>query len=139
MPTILDILGQPDQSLDGQSLLPYLDGTALSGGREAIYLEFHGLRSLYSQRALITRDGYKYIFTPGDQDEVYDLNQDPGELRNLIEVGNYQELVQHLREQLMDTSTQVSDPVQDYISKILGRWEQLSGQPDASSPIFGQI
>ncbi len=137
MPTILDILGQPDQCLDGQSLLPYLDGMTSPVGREAIYLEFHGLRSLYSQRALITRDGYKYIFTPGDQDEVYDLNQDPGELRNLIKGGNCREPVQRMREQLMQTSAQVEDPVRDYISKLFGRWENLSGQPEASSPILG--
>jgi len=138
MPTVLDILGQPDQYLDGQSLLPYLDGMTSPVGREAIYLEFHGLRSLYSQRALITRDVYKYIFTPGDQDEVYDLNQDPGELTNLIEGRNHRELVQRLREQLVQTSAQVDDPIRDYISKLFGRWENLSGQPEASSPILGQ-
>ncbi|MFB0545507.1 MAG: sulfatase-like hydrolase/transferase, partial [Anaerolineae bacterium] len=114
MPTILDILGQPDESLDGQSLLPYLEGTPAPGGdRQAIYLEFHGLRYLYSQRALVTRDGYKYIFTPGDQDEVYDLNQDPGELRNLVEVEAYQEKVESLRWQLMQTAAQVGDPIRD--------------------------
>ena len=136
-PTILDILRQPDESLDGQSLLPLLDGRSDSPGREAIYLEFHGLRYLYSQRALITRDGHKYIFTPGDQDEVYDLNQDPGELHNLIAEKAYRESIESLRWQLMQTAARVGDPIRDYISKIFGRWEDLSGQPDASAPVLG--
>ncbi|GAB4532137.1 MAG: sulfatase-like hydrolase/transferase [Anaerolineae bacterium] len=135
-PTILDILGQPDESPDGQSLLPFLEGAPGSRGREAIYLEFHGLRYLYSQRALITREGYKYIFTPGDQDEVYDLNRDPGELHNLAEVEAHRTIVETLRQQLIWTAAQVEDPIRDYISKIFGHWENLSGQPDASAPVL---
>jgi len=131
-PTILDILGQPHTSLDGQSLLPLVEHGAR--GRAAIYLEFHGIRHLYSQRALVTRDGIKYIFTPGDQDEVYDLNSDPGELHNLIDDPAWQDKAERLRWLLVRAATQASDPIRDYISKLFGRWEALSGQPDASSP-----
>ncbi|MBC8449998.1 MAG: sulfatase-like hydrolase/transferase [Chloroflexi bacterium] len=136
-PTILDILRQPDESLDGQSLLPLLDGRSDSHGREAIYLEFHGMRYLYSQRALVTRDGHKYIFNAGDLDEVYDLNQDPGELHNLIAEKAYRESIESLRWQLMQTAVRIGDPIRDYIFKIFGRWEDLSGQPDVSAPISG--
>lgn len=131
-PTILDILGQPDASLDGQSLLPLVENGA--PGRAAIYLEFHGIRYLYSQRALVTRDSLKYIFTPGDQDEVYDLNSDPGELHNLIDDPAWQDRVERLRWQLVRAATQANDPIRDYTSKLFSRWEDLSGQPDASSP-----
>jgi arylsulfatase A-like enzyme len=138
MPTVLDILGQPDPGLDGASLLPFLDGAASPAGREDIYLEFHGIRFLYSQRALVTQDGYKYIFTPGDRDEVYDLNRDPGELHNLVELPDYGPLVQRLRQRLMAASAGAGDPIRDYVSKMFGSWENLSGQPEAASPILGQ-
>lgn len=132
-PTILDILGQADEGLDGQSLLPLLQKPD-SHGRESIYLEFHGIRYLYSQRALIARDGLKYIFTPGDHDEVYDLHTDPGELRNVVDEPAYQERIHDLRQRLMQKSAEVGDPIQDYVAKIFGNWETLSGQIEASSP-----
>lgn len=132
-PTILDILGQADESLDGRSLLPLLHAPD-HHGRESVYLEFHGIRYLYSQRALITQDGLKYIFTPGDRDEVYDLNADPGELRNLVDAPAYRVQVGDLRQRLIQQSAQVGDPIQDFVAKIFGTWETQSGQVDASSP-----
>lgn len=131
-PTILDVLGSPDASLDGQSVLPLIEND--SPGRAAIYLEFHGIRYLYSQRALVTRDGLKYVFTPGDRDEVYDLTGDPGELHNLIDDPAWQDRVERLRWQLVQAAFQANDPIRDYASKLFGRWDSLSGQFDASSP-----
>jgi hypothetical protein len=45
--------------------------SATDSGREGIYLEFHGIRCLHTQRALVSRDGFKYIFNPVDEDEFY--------------------------------------------------------------------
>lgn len=138
MPTIFDLLGLDlGQAVDGQTLLPLLrDQTAR--GRDHIYLEFHGIRCLHTQRALITRDGFKYIFNPVDEDEVYDLNTDPGEMHNLIDDEGHQGLAQDLRQRLIKASAQVGDPVRDYISKLSGDWQTLSAQPDASAPELAQ-
>ncbi len=83
-PTVLEMAGVPDSSLDGQSLLGAIGGAPDRDKRSELYLEFHGLRALYSQRTLLTDDGLKYVFTPGAFDEVYDLAADPSELRNLL-------------------------------------------------------
>jgi arylsulfatase A-like enzyme len=137
-PTILDALGQPDNTLDGRSFLEVLNGQAPRTSRDAIYLEFHGIRYLYSQRALVTRDGYKYIFNAGDFDEFYDLNRDPGELNNGIEAPEYRETVIRLRERLKRAAAETKDPIQDDIAKMFGDWENLSGQFEAAGMIHGQ-
>ena len=121
-PTLLDLLGMKDESLDGKSFLPVLEGKALEQSREAIYLEFHGIRFLYSQRAIVTNDGWKYVFTPGDKDECYNLNEDPGELRNLVETPEAKEKVIALRELLTLEAEKSRDPLCNAICKYFGQW-----------------
>ncbi len=137
-PTLLDALGQPDRTLDGKSFLEVLEGKPLTTARDAIYLEFHGIRYLCSQRALVTRDGYKYIFNAGDYDEFYDLNQDPGELVNRIEAPECREMVARLRDRLKRAAAEANDPIRDNIAKMFGDWENLSGQVEAAGMIHGQ-
>ncbi|MEO7330428.1 MAG: sulfatase-like hydrolase/transferase [Minicystis sp.] len=77
-PTLLDLLGQPTPgSYLGQSLVPLL------GGRSRI-LERPLVAEGRLRRALYTRDGLKVIDDPRRTVvEVYDLQSDPGETRNL--------------------------------------------------------
>jgi arylsulfatase A-like enzyme len=137
-PTILDALGQPDRTLDGKSFLSAVEGKPFPGGRDALYLEFHGIRYLYSQRALVTRDGYKYIFNAGDYDEFYDLTKDPGELSNRIDGSECRETVARLRQRLKRAAAEANDPIRDDIAKMFGDWENLSGQHEAAGMIHGQ-
>lgn len=136
-PTLLDAVGKADASLDGRSFLAALEGRPLSSSRDAIYLEFHGIRYLYSQRAIVTRDGFKYIFNAGDYDEVYDLNRDPGELHNVVDAPEYAGTVARLRERLKRAAAEARDPIQDNIAKMFGDWENLSGQFEAAGMIHG--
>ncbi len=134
-PTILDLLGKnADDELDGQSFLPYLgeEGNQLPG-RDELYLEFHGIRYLRTERGLITRDGLKYIFNPADDDEFYDLNEDPYEMNNLLAGETSPPRVGELQQQLIDVARRYNDPVQDCIAKWFGQWGNTSGQIDVSS------
>jgi arylsulfatase A-like enzyme len=137
-PTILDAVGKGDAQLDGKSFLNALDRKPLPDSRDALFLEFHGIRYLLSQRALVTRDGYKYIFNAGDFDECYDLNKDPGELRNIIHSSKYRTAVTSLRNRLQQAAAQFHDPIQDDIAKMFGDWKNLSGQHEAAAMIKGQ-
>ena len=137
-PTLLDAVGQGDPTLDGKSFLNALEGKPLPESRDAIFLEFHGIRYLLSQRAVVTRDGYKYIFNAGDFDECYDLNKDPAELHNVIEESQYQAIVVRLRDRLKEAAAQSRDPIQDDIAKMFGDWKSLSGQHEAAAMIKGQ-
>lgn len=47
------------------------------------FAEFHGQRLGYTQR-ILWRGRYKYVFNGFDHDELYDLTNDPHEMRNLV-------------------------------------------------------
>src|SRR5580765_1087203 len=80
LPTVLDLLSIPSpQTLDGQSLKPYLSGhesvsRTLFG--ETDYPLHFGWAPLRAVRA----EGFKFVEAP--RPELYDLNTDPGELKN---------------------------------------------------------
>ena len=83
MPTLFDISGGNAQSLgiaiDGRSLAPHLRGGA--GHDEAIgeYLA----EGAISPVVMIRRGEFKFIHSPADPDQLYDLRRDPGEHHNL--------------------------------------------------------
>src|SRR5271156_1662496 len=83
MPTLIDISGGNAQSLgvavDGRSLAAHLSGGA--GHDEAIgeYLAEGAIAPL----VMIRRGAFKFIHSPADPDQLYDLARDPGERDNL--------------------------------------------------------
>ena len=98
MPTLLDLLGQePPVHLDGRSLKPFLDGEQPASWRDAAHWEFDfrsiedgvaekhfGLKSQQCNLAVIRSEKFKYVhFGGGLPPLLYDLAEDPGELRNL--------------------------------------------------------
>ena len=65
--------------LDGHSLLPHLQG---SGGHDQVIGEYLA-EGPVAPLLMIRRGSEKFIHTPGDPDQLYDLGLDPGELQNL--------------------------------------------------------
>jgi arylsulfatase A-like enzyme len=134
MPTILSYVDHELSSLDGQSLRPYLnDAVSGADGRDAIYLEFHGIRCLHTQRGLVRQDGMKYIFNPVDEDELYDLSNDPGEAHNLLGNPRYMAQQETMRRRIVQEAARVQDPVQNYMAKLFGDYDNLAVQPDPST------
>jgi arylsulfatase A-like enzyme len=134
-PTILDAVGSADDTLHGRSLRSSLPGADPTSGplRDALYLEFHGIRYLRTERALVRRDGMKYIFNPADQDELYDLNADPHELHNLLTTDPDSVTAASMRRDLCEAARVYGDPVYPTISKWFGEWNTGVNQPDAAS------
>ncbi|GMV20389.1 MAG: hypothetical protein AMXMBFR57_03380 [Acidimicrobiia bacterium] len=87
MPTVLDLLGAPTPGpMEGATLVPLMTGETreldreLVGYGEAMYpLHHYGWSELTSLRS----DRFKLIDAP--RPELYDLETDPGELRNLFD------------------------------------------------------
>ncbi len=83
MPTLVDLSGGDARSLgiaiDGRSLAPHLAGAA--GHDEAIgeYLAEGAVAPL----VMIRRGELKFIHSPADPDQLYNLKRDPGERDNL--------------------------------------------------------
>lgn len=131
LPTVLDLLDLEAPPRHGQSLAPHVLDRK-TAGRDQLLVEYHGLRFLYSQRALLFHDGWKFIFTPGDDDELYDLNSDPDEMNNLAGDATAADVLARCRDSMIAETARLDDPLRDCVAKFNGRWNTGSGQFDAT-------
>jgi N-acetylglucosamine-6-sulfatase len=106
MPTVLEVGGAPvPAGLDGKSWLPLVQGKPTEWRKELLY-EYYWERNFPqtpTQHTLRT-DRYKFIRYQGiwDIDELYDLQEDPLESRNLIFSEKHAALIKQMRERLFD-------------------------------------
>jgi N-acetylglucosamine-6-sulfatase len=104
MPSILGAAGlQPPSGLDGRNFLPLLEGKQASWRDELLY-EYYWERD-YPQTPTVHAlrgDRYKFIRYHGiwDIDELYDLQEDPLESRNLIFEEKHVALAREMRARL---------------------------------------
>ena len=109
-PTLLEVAGvTPPSTMDGRSLLA-LARTAPPPWRDALLYEYYWERNFPqtpTQHALRT-DRYKYIRYHGlwDSDELYDLSQDPQEMRNLARRPEHEKTVRDLNARLFEMLTE---------------------------------
>jgi len=114
VPTILDALGLqvPDQRVEGRSLLPWVRGQAQAPLREfAVGFLDYAYREarLFLDRGvaecngMMVADGrYKYLHWQGFRPQLFDLRDDPGELRDLAEEPGAAPVLRRMREALCD-------------------------------------
>ena len=92
-PTLLDLCGANSlNNAHGKSLRPVLEGTANPDDWRDAYAEFFGQRFVYTQR-IVWHGNWKYVFSPGGIDELYNLAVDPNERINLAVDPNYREIL----------------------------------------------
>lgn len=105
-PTVLELAGvtKPD-AMDGRSVASVLRGEPPAWDEELLYEYYWEHAFPHTPTVFALRDGrYKYIFYHGvwDTDELYDLETDPREKFNLIDLPAYQEHVTRLRDLMWD-------------------------------------
>ncbi|WP_413726782.1 choline-sulfatase [Sodalis sp. RH16] len=96
LPTLVELAAgsapTPEQSaapLDGRSLVPYLTGeTGGDGGDNVAYGEYLAEGAL-APIVMIRRGPWKYIASPGEPAQLYDISRDPLELHNLAASPEY--------------------------------------------------
>src|SRR6202020_2322843 len=85
MPTLIDLAGGNAQSfgigLDGRSLAPHLRG---AGGHDEAIGEYLAEGAI-APIVMIRRVAYKFIHSPVDSDQLFDLSRDPRERDNLAD------------------------------------------------------
>ena len=85
MPTLIDLAGAHAQSLgtaiDGRTLAPHLRGV---GGHDEAIGEYLAEGTI-APMVMIRRGAYKFIHSPVDPDQLFDLESDPGERDNLAD------------------------------------------------------
>jgi N-acetylglucosamine-6-sulfatase len=107
-PTLLEAAGlqtPKTTNMDGQSFLPLLRGESVPW-RDHILYEYYWEWNFPATPTVfaIRTDRYKYIYYHGiwDHDGFYDLQTDPHERHNLINVPTYQEQIEKMKKQLFD-------------------------------------
>lgn len=99
--TILETVGiDPPKSFVGHNLIDMAKGAT---PRKFITSQYYGTESgAYSMR-MIRDDRYKFVYHPvGDMHEFYDLETDPGELRNRIDDPELTQEITRLKVRLFD-------------------------------------
>ncbi|MDD2578993.1 MAG: sulfatase-like hydrolase/transferase [Eubacteriales bacterium] len=130
-PTVFDLMGLPQpKAFSGKSLLPQLTG-AVQRVNEQVFIGFgryeidhdgfggfQPLRAAYDGR-------YKLAINLMDRDELYDLQQDPAEMRNLIDSPAHQTIRDRLHDAILDHQNETRDPFRGYW------WERRTWRQDA--------
>lgn len=112
-PTFLDAAGaRPLEPCHGTSLLPLLEGEP--GARQAperreLFVQEHGNIFNFTMRQ-ISNGRYKLTWNAFDDDELYDLQEDPHELRNLAQDSTHRRIYQRLCDRLWDWMLRLEDP-----------------------------
>lgn len=105
-PTILNAAGlkAPDY-MDGKSFLPFLKGEQ-QPWRNGLLYEYYWERNFPQTPTIhaLRGDRYKYVHYNGiwDTDELYDLQDDPLETKNLIRSKEHQDIVKQMNKELFD-------------------------------------
>ena len=116
--TFLDLLGLPSlPHADGRSLAPLMADPYRTDWEDAILCVGYGCEFFVTQRMLITPQ-YKYVFNGFDYDEMYDLENDPDELTNLIWDESRADARGALRGQLYELMNRFGDPYGDVGTRL---------------------
>ena len=120
MPTFLDWAGAPiPDDLHARSLDPLLRGERPADWPDSVYAQYHGDEfGLYSQR-MVRTDRYKFVYNTPDRDELYDLVDDPHELRNVVDHPAYRDVRREMGDRLLEWMDRVDDPLRQWTPRAL--------------------
>jgi arylsulfatase A-like enzyme len=107
LPTLLDYLGMADKTIantPGKSFTRLLTGKKVADWENAAFFEFVTVR-------VIRTPDWKYMKRLDDEanGSLFDLNDDPDELRNLIDDPDYEDIVAELDERLTEFFDRYAD------------------------------
>lgn len=117
VPTALDLAGVPPVAgappFQGRSLAAVLGGSAAPRGEPAVFGETTpgDLPNPQAHARMIADGRWKFVYRPGDVDELYDLQTDPEELRNLAREASAARQLARLRAALAAWMRQTDDPL----------------------------
>jgi arylsulfatase A-like enzyme len=106
-PTVLEICGvkEKPKQMEGLSFYPLMKGEH-PPWRHKIYYEYYWERAFPQTPSTfgVRTDRYKYIFYHGiwDTNELYDIENDPKEMHNLIDDPKYKDMVEQFDKDLFD-------------------------------------
>lgn len=115
-PTFAELAGtsMPGE-VTGTSLLPLLYGTGATSWRDALFFQTNGNETYGIQRSVMT-DRWRFVFNAFDFDELYDLKEDPEQMRNLAEDPEHRPILEGMYRRIWDFAlTHKDELLNDYI------------------------
>ena len=110
-PTFLEMAGlTPPDAPDSQSILANILGRDAPTERDSIYSAFLSQIFPFEQRMLRTRT-HKFVYNRSDFGELYDMVNDPWEMRNLIDLPETHELQEALMAKMREHMVRLEDPI----------------------------
>jgi choline-sulfatase len=99
-PTILQLAGVTAwMPMDGKSLLQCMQSETET---RAAFSESH-TNGLYEPCFMVRQGVYKYIYIRNEEDQLFNLEKDPGEWHNLIGKPEYADVEEDLRNRILET------------------------------------
>jgi arylsulfatase A-like enzyme len=110
LPTLCALTGvAAPQGVDGLSLVPILERRA-SRVRDMVFGEYFGKQAWRVPIRMVRTERWKYVRYRSDGEELYDLDADPGELRNLARAPGGAAERERLGRELDDWMRRTADP-----------------------------
>jgi len=143
-PTLLDAAGlKAPAYMDGMSYLPLLEGKTVDNWRKGLLYEYYWERSFPQTPTMhaIRNDQYKYIHYYGiwDTDELYDIQADPLETKNLIREPKYLPTVKALNKELFEALKDTKGmyiPLANDVGLGQSNLRNKDGAPEAKFPEY---
>jgi arylsulfatase A-like enzyme len=112
-PFFLEAAGiDPKREFAGRSFMPFIHDEKPADWKDVVVTQSNGNEQYGIQRSVRTRD-WKLVYNGYDYDELYDLNADPGETRNLLANGKYdpkhEKIIHELFRELWGFAKKVDD------------------------------
>jgi arylsulfatase A-like enzyme len=112
MPTLLDLCGAViPEGIDGRSLLPLIEGREVLDWPDDVYAEFHGYESALCSIRMVRTERWKYVYNPCSEDELYDVQSDPGELHNLAANPGHGHVLRRMKARLVRWLQETGDTI----------------------------
>lgn len=132
--TILSYAGvQIPEEYQGIDLCPFVAGNegtegalnaagSVDEGRKYLFCEQKPLGEFHGEVdwRLVTDNQIKYVWNRGERGELYDLEADPGEMRNLIDDAAYSEVKKQLQGALRAWMEKTGDPLSIWLEDEVG-------------------
>jgi choline-sulfatase len=129
LPTVCEIAGVRDYlPVDGKSVMELIDSG--NGAPRQVFSEYHS-NGVYTTCFMIRSGRFKYIHIHEEQDQLFDLENDPHEMHNLIGEPQVAAIEQDLKNRILETfdPQRIEEDVRATIRKrrLFKQWGEVTG------------
>lgn len=113
MPTFVELAGAKlKKAVDARSIVPLLKGDVPPDWPDSVYCEYHGEVWGYQTQRMVRTRRWKYVYNCADIDELYNLQADPWEMKNLIDDPSYDGVLKEMYARFMGWNDYTKDMFQ---------------------------